>query len=90
MENYVTYLQLKLTSVKPNTLRNIFVVVIGISIVLIFVITWNSCSFKYISILNDIDQYEETLDPEFCETTVYRIDAFNDECEPEIEIIDCG
>jgi len=90
MENCETYLQLKLTSVSPKTLRNIFVVVIGISIVLIFVFTWNSCSFKYISILNDIDHYEETLDPEFCETTVYRIDAFNDECEPEIEIIDCG
>jgi len=90
MEKCETYLQLKLISVNPKTLRNIFVAVIGISIVLIFVFTWNSCSFKYVSILNDIDQYEETLDPEFCETTVYRIDAFNDECEPEIEIIDCG
>jgi len=90
MENCETYLQLKLTSVNHKTLRNIFVVVVGISIVLIFGFTWNSCSFMYISILNDIDQYEETLDPEFCETTVYRIDAFNDECEPKIEIIDCG
>jgi len=50
----------------------------------------NSCSVKHITLLNDIERYQETLDPEFCETIVYRIDDFNDVCEPEIEILDCG
>ncbi|MDG7054741.1 MAG: hypothetical protein JRZ95_05520, partial [Nitrososphaerota archaeon] len=49
-----------------------------------------SCSVKHIGILNDIEKFEQTLDPEFCASIVERIDVFNDECEPEIEIIDCG
>lgn len=42
------------------------------------------------NILNDIKKFEKTLEPEFCENLVYKIDVFNDECEPEIEIVDCG
>jgi len=79
-----------LTSLKPNTIRILVFAAIGISIALIFVTSINSCSVKHITLLNDIERYQETLDPEFCETIVYRIDDFNDECEPEIEILDCG
>ena len=51
---------------------------------------FTSCSVKHVGILNDIKKFEQTLDPDFCESVVERIDVFNDECEPEIEIIDCG
>ncbi|WP_428324422.1 hypothetical protein [Nitrosopumilus sp.] len=42
------------------------------------------------TILNEINSYQDTLDPEFCEVIVEKIDLFNDSCEPQIEILDCG
>jgi len=42
-------------------------------------------------VINDgIKKYNETLDPEFCESLIEQIDAFNDNCDSEIEIVDCG
>ena len=57
---------------------------------IIISLTGNSCGIEYILIINDISSYEQSLDPEFCEIIVYRIDLFNDDCEPQIEILDCG
>jgi hypothetical protein len=42
------------------------------------------------SILNQIQIYDETLDPEFCEIILEKIDLFNDSCSPTFEILDCG
>ena len=39
---------------------------------------------------NDLETYGQTLDPEFCEVLVEKIDLFNDDCEPKVEILDCG
>ena len=50
----------------------------------------NSCGLKHITILNDLKTYESTLDPEFCEELVEKIDSFNIQCKPEVEILDCG
>lgn len=40
--------------------------------------------------MNDLQTFEKTLDPEFCEELVEKIDDFNYECKPEVEILDCG
>lgn len=42
------------------------------------------------SILNEIKIYEESLDPEFCEIILKKINSFNDGCTPTLEILDCG
>jgi hypothetical protein len=42
------------------------------------------------TIITEIASYEKLLDPESCEVIVEKIDFFNDECEPQIEILDCG
>ncbi len=80
----------KLTSQKnkPKTLLIILSVIL-ISIVLIL-FSNSSCGIQHMMILNEINSYHETLDPEFCEVIVEKIDLFNDSCEPEIEILDCG
>ena len=52
--------------------------------------TSDSCGIKHISIMNNIDQYEQSLDPEFCEEIVFEIDRFNESCKPYVEILDCG
>jgi len=41
-------------------------------------------------ILNEIISYEKSLEPEFCEMIVEKIDLFNNGCKPQIEILDCG
>ena len=41
-------------------------------------------------IINDINKYEKSLEPEFCEILVEKIELFNEGCEPKIEILDCG
>ncbi len=83
-------LQWKLTFQKAN-LRNLILIAIGISIVgILIVFTGDSCGIRHMIILNEIISYEKSLEPEFCEIIVEKIDLFNDICEPQIEILDCG
>jgi len=83
-------LQWKLTFQKIS-LRNLILITIGISIVGISLsLTGYSCGIQHMIILNEISSYEESLEPEFCETIIEKIDLFNDDCEPQVEILDCG
>jgi len=76
---------------QKTSLRNLILIAIGISIVGISIsLTGYSCGIQHMIILNEITSYEKTLEPEFCETIVEKIDLFNDDCEPQIEILDCG
>jgi len=58
--------------------------------VLFIVILDDSCGIRHIAIINDLQTYEKSLDPEFCEVLVEKIDNFNYECQPQVEILDCG
>ena len=71
--------------------KNLILIVIGIVIV-VFLLSFsgNSCGIQHMKILNDINSYEQSLDPEFCEIIVENIDLFNDKCSPYVEILDCG
>ena len=83
-------LQWKLTFQKTS-LRNLILITIGISIVGISLsLTGYSCGIQHMIILNEITTYEKSLEPEFCEIIVEKIDLFNDNCEPQVEILDCG
>jgi len=84
------FLQWKLTFQNTN-LRNLILIAIGILIVGISIsLTGYSCGIQHMIILNEITSYEKSLEPEFCETIVEKIDLFNDDCEPQVEILDCG
>jgi len=84
------YLQWKLTFQKTS-LRNLILIAIGISIVGISIgLTGYSCGIQHMTILNEIASYNKSLEPESCEIIVEKIDLFNDDCEPQIEILDCG
>ena len=54
------------------------------------IISGDSCGIRHIVIINDLKTYEKSLDPEFCEELVEKIDSFNLECSPYVEILDCG
>lgn len=90
MASNVMSLLWKLTFQKVNT-KNLILLVIGILVVAILInFSGNSCGIQHMSILNEISSYEQSLDPEFCEDILEKIDFFNDECKPQIEILDCG
>ncbi len=59
-------------------------------VILLFILVPNTCAVKHVTMLGDIDRYYESLDPEMCEMLVHRINSFNDECKPVVEILDCG
>ncbi len=84
------FLQWKLIFQKTS-LRNLILLAMGISIVgILLSFTGYSCGIQHMIILNEITSYEQSLEPEFCEIIVEKIDLFNDDCEPQIEILDCG
>ena len=84
------FLQWKLIFQKTN-LRNLLLIIFGILVIAIIVsFSDYSCGLEHILIINDITSYEKSLDPEFCEIIIEKIDLFNDDCEPKIEILDCG
>jgi len=79
-------------SQSPKLIRISIIVVIGISIIMLFfsLEMWNSCGIKHIGIITDIEKYEKTLDPEFCMSVVEKIFDYNEICDGNIEILDCG
>lgn len=90
MGNSVTFLTWKLI-LQKNNLRNILLIIFGIFIIIIIFFSYDtSCGVEHISILNEIKIYEKSLDPEFCELVLEKIDSFNDSCNPTLEILDCG
>ncbi len=76
---------------QKTSLKNLILIAIGISIVGVSIsLTGYSCGIQHMIILNEIASFEKSLEPEFCEIIVEKIDLFNDSCEPQIEILDCG
>ncbi len=75
-----------------NPKKTIILSIIGILIITLVISSGelNSCGIQHITLLNDIKTFEQNGDPEFCEITVNKILEFNDQCEPYIEILDCG
>jgi hypothetical protein len=59
-------------------------------IVSLILISDSSCGIRHIAIITDLTSYETSLDPEFCEDLVQKIDSFNMQCTPQVEILDCG
>ena len=84
------FLQWKLIFQKIN-FKNLVLIGILFLIILLLIVFFNdSCGIRHMLILNEITSYEKSLEPEFCEMIVEKIDLFNDSCEPQIEILDCG
>ena len=79
-------------SVKPKKFRLIVLAIIGISIVGFLASSGfvNTCGIEHVAIVSEINTYEKTLDPEFCENLTIKIMEFNESCEPYVEILDCG
>ena len=89
MGNSETFLIWKLI-LQKNNLRNILFIVLAIVVVVFFFTNVKSCGMEHMFILNDIKIYEKSLEPEFCEEILEKINSYNESCSPIIEILDCG
>lgn len=79
-----------MTFQKTST-RNLILIAIGIIVVGILIsFSGDSCGIQHMQLVSEISSYEKSLDPEVCEVIVEKIDLFNEQCKPEIEILDCG
>lgn len=76
---------------QKTKLRNLIFVGTGIFLIVFSIgFTGYSCGIQHMLLIKDISVYGNSLDPEFCEKIIDQIDLFNENCEPEIEILDCG
>ena len=76
---------------KTKTIRNLILISVCIfTIGTILGFTVYSCVIQHIAIMDDLKSYEKSLDPEFCDVLVEKINLFDANCKPEIEILDCG
>ncbi|MCH9658279.1 hypothetical protein K0U27_06225 [archaeon] len=83
-------LQWKLTLQRIN-LKNSSLILFGIlCLVTVAGIAVYPCGIEYFLMVRDAYSYEQSYDPEFCEVLVERIYLFNDRCESQMEIFDCG
>ena len=90
MENNVTSQQWKLISQKTNLKYFVIIGFVSFTTLVLVFYSDDLCGVSHIQIISQIESYEKTLDPEFCEEIVEKIDSFNDMCEPKIEILYCG
>ena len=91
MEKNEMFPRLNLTSLKNKKIKILILLFLGISIIILsIIISNNSCGINHIGIISDLQSYEKSLDPEFCEELVEKIDLYNMKCKPHVEILDCG
>ena len=91
MEKKETFPQLNLTLLKDKKTIYLILSFIGISIITISIMfSDNSCGISHIGIMVNLQSYEQSLDPEFCEELIEKIDSYNVQCMPQVEILDCG
>ena len=88
MENNVTFPQLKLTS-RRNKFLILVSILVGISFIVIITLPENSCGIRHMMIIRDLNT-QDNIETEYCEHLIEKIDLFNEQCEPYIEILDCG
>ena len=84
------FLPLKLTCLKINLKKIIFFGIILFLGLFLFSLVTNNCGIESLILLGDVRSLENSFDPEYCEYTVEKINLFNDRCESQMEILDCG
>ena len=84
------FLPWKLIFQKTNLKYLSLILICSLVFVVFFGVTNNSCSVDNYLISQDIASYEKSLDPEYCENLIEKIDLHNFQCPSQIEILDCG
>ena len=83
---------MSLESKMKNISKYGMIVAVAVLTVIILYNIWfvNSCPIKHVTVVSELKQYQETLDPELCDNLVSKIIELNEKCGIEIEPIDCG
>ena len=84
------YLPWKLTFQKINLKKLIIIIACLIIVIILINVSDYSCKIQHMTIINEIASYENSFDPEFCESLVEKIYSIRDSCNIQIEILDCS
>ena len=84
------FLQWKLIFQKTNLKYLILILFGSFFLIGVSMLTNDSCNIEYFVISDEIDSYKKSLDPEFCENILEKIDSYNDQCSSQIDILDCS
>jgi hypothetical protein len=69
----------------------IIIAVVALSVIVLYDVWFvNSCPIKHVTVVNELKQYQKTLDPELCENLLDKIIELDEKCGIEMEPIDCG
>ena len=80
-----------MTLQKTKTIRNLILISVCVfTIGMILGFTVYSCVIHHIAIMTDLKSYEKSLDPELCVVSEVKVNLFDANCKPEVEILDCG
>ena len=68
------------------------IVVVAVLAVIVLYSIWfvDSCPIMHMTVVNELKQYTDKLEPELCDNLVSKIIELNEKCGIEIEPIDCG
>jgi len=92
MVKNVTFQQLKLISRQNKKIRKSLIIA-GVFSAMILIFTpfvWGSCGIQHVMINEGLKQYDQEMEPDSCALLVEQIVEFNNDCDSEIEIVDCG
>ena len=95
MEKKGTFLLWRLISLEAKMSNiskyGVIIAVTALSTIVLYNVWFvNSCPIKHATVISELKQYQETLDPELCENLINKIIELNEKCGIEIEPIDCG
>ena len=90
MVNSEMFLPLKSIFLKINLKKIIFFGSILFLGLFLFSLVTDNCGIENLILLGDVRTLEDSFDPEHCEYVVEKINLFNDKCESQVEILDCG
>ncbi len=63
----------------------------AIAVVVLYVVGLaNTCSIKQIDITSGLKEYDQTKNPELCVQLNDKISQFDNYCQGDLEILDCG
>ena len=77
-----------------NSQQKWILIIISIGTILAFISYYTEsstvCPLRHLSIVDQIQKYDKTKDPQTCDMLNTQISQFDSQCKSDIEELDCG
>lgn len=77
--------------ISPKKSRNAGILVLVVASAAVLILSqWTFCGPRHVMITGAVSDLGDSFDPERCQMVLDDILTFNDDCDEQIGIIDCG